>query len=67
MLRFAFNELNYHRVYLRVYDFNQRAIRCYEKCGFQTEGRLRQHMYRNGAWHDEIIMGVLRDEFRQVV
>jgi RimJ/RimL family protein N-acetyltransferase len=64
MLRYAFDELNYHKVYLRVYDFNRRAIRCYEKCGFQIEGQLRQHMFRNGAWHDEIVMGVLCDEFR---
>jgi RimJ/RimL family protein N-acetyltransferase len=65
MLRYCFDELNYHRVYLRVYDFNARGIHCYEKCGFKLEGRLRQHMFRHGAWHDEILMGVLRDEFRK--
>jgi RimJ/RimL family protein N-acetyltransferase len=64
LLRFAFNELNDHRVTLRVYDFNPRGIRCYEKCGFQIEGRLRQHIFRHGEWHDEIVMGILRDEFR---
>jgi RimJ/RimL family protein N-acetyltransferase len=63
LLRYCFDELNYHKVYLRVYDFNTRGIRCYEKCGFRHEGRLRQHMYRHGGWHDEIVMGVLRDEF----
>ena len=63
LLRYCFDELNYHKVYLRVYDFNTRGIRCYEKCGFRIEGRLRQHMFRHGAWHDEIVMGVLRDEF----
>ena len=63
MLRYSFDELNYHRVYLRVYDFNARGMRCYEKCGFRVEGRLRQQMYRHGAWSDEIVMGVLRDEF----
>jgi RimJ/RimL family protein N-acetyltransferase len=63
LLRYAFLELNYHRVFLRVYDFNPRGIRCYEKCGMREEGRLRQHMFRHGAWHDEIIMGILRDEF----
>ena len=64
LLRYAFDELNYHKVLLRVYDFNQRAVRCYEKCGFKVEGRLRQHIFRHGQWHDEILMGVLRDEFR---
>lgn len=63
LLRFAFDELNYHRVFLRVFAANARAIRCYEKCGFHPEGRLREHIFRNGDWHDELIMGVLRDEF----
>jgi len=64
LLRYAFDELNYHKVTLRVYDFNPRGIRCYEKCGFQIEGRLRQHVFRHGRWHDEIHMGILCDEFR---
>lgn len=66
LLRHAFDELNYHRVYLRVYDYNPRAVRCYEACGFKIEGRLRQHTFRHGVWHDEIVMGVLRDEFHQL-
>ncbi|NLG24638.1 MAG: GNAT family N-acetyltransferase, partial [Clostridiales bacterium] len=41
-----------------------RAIRCYEKCGFQLEGRLRQDIYSDGAYRDLLMMGVLRDERR---
>jgi len=36
----AFNVLKLSRVYLRVFTFNKRAIRCYEKVGFRKEGRL---------------------------
>ena len=64
LLRYCFDELNYHKVYLRAYHFNPRGLRCYEKCGFKAEGRLRQHVFCHGQWHDEIMMGVLRDEFR---
>ncbi|MBI4758784.1 MAG: GNAT family N-acetyltransferase [Chloroflexi bacterium] len=63
VLKWAFGELNLNRVFLRTYPFNPRAIRCYEKCGFVIEGRLRQAIYRDGQYHDEIVMGVLRDEF----
>ena len=62
LLRFAFDEMNLHRVYLRVFDFNARAIRCYEKCGFELEGRLRQCLYQNGEYHDHLVMAVLQDE-----
>ena len=37
-MRLAFDKMNLHRVWLNVYDFNARGIRCYEKCGFEREG-----------------------------
>ncbi len=63
LLGFAFGEMNLHRVSLRVYEYNQRAIRCYEKCGFVLEGRLRGARFHSGNYHDELIMGILQDEF----
>jgi RimJ/RimL family protein N-acetyltransferase len=63
LLRFAFEEMNLHRVYLRVYEDNARGIRAYEKCGFRLEGRLREANYRKGSYYDELIMGVLDREF----
>jgi RimJ/RimL family protein N-acetyltransferase len=63
ILRFAFEEMNLHRVSLGVLDYNTRAQRCYEKCGFRAEGRERQARFRNGHWCDRILMGILRDEF----
>jgi RimJ/RimL family protein N-acetyltransferase len=63
LLRHAFEELNLHRVSLRVYSFNERAMRSYAKLGFVEEGRLRQAMYRHGAWHDVVLMSILADEW----
>lgn len=63
MLRFAFMEINLHRVLLRVLDDNARARRVYEKCGFVVEGRLREARFSNGRWHDKIVMGILDREF----
>lgn len=61
---YAFGSLNVNRVWLEVYDFNERGIRIYEKLGFQIEGRQRQHTYREGRYHDVLLMGVLRDEWQ---
>lgn len=63
ILRFAFMELNRHRVSLRVYEYNQRAIRSYEKLGFQHEGRIREGLYRDGQRFDICMMGILRSEW----
>jgi RimJ/RimL family protein N-acetyltransferase len=63
LVNFGFKELNLNRIYLRVFDFNRRAIRCYTKVGFVEEGRLRQGHYHDGRYHDLLIMGLLRAEW----
>ncbi len=63
LLRFLFDELDLRKVLLRVFAYNDRAIASYRRLGFVEEGRLRQQFYRRGEYHDEIIMGILRDEF----
>ncbi|WP_457583320.1 GNAT family N-acetyltransferase [Ensifer canadensis] len=63
VLAHAFGALALHRVSLRVLAFNERAIACYLKCGFSIEGRERQTALIDGAWHDDIMMGVLAHEF----
>jgi RimJ/RimL family protein N-acetyltransferase len=62
-LHFAFNTLNLHRVELEVFDFNPRAMRAYEKAGFRLEGTRREAIYQDGAYHDELVMAILRNEF----
>lgn len=64
LCRFGFDLMNLHRIGLKVYDFNARGIRCYEKCGFREEGRMREAAFRQGQYHDVIVMGLLADEFR---
>jgi RimJ/RimL family protein N-acetyltransferase len=63
LVDFAFKEMNLHRVYLHTYDFNERAIRCYEKCGFRHEGRAREAHFTDGKYHDYLLMAILREEF----
>ena len=42
LLERGFGTLKVHRISLYVFDFNTTAIACYEKCGFQIEGILRE-------------------------
>lgn len=64
LLKVAFEILNLHRIWLRVYEDNQRAIRCYQKIGFQQEGRFRDAEFRYGKYLDVLIMSVLRPEWK---
>lgn len=63
LLRFAFHEMNLNRVSLHVFEFNERAIACYRKCGLKEEGRLRDQYYAEGRYWDVLAMAILRDEF----
>jgi UDP-4-amino-4,6-dideoxy-N-acetyl-beta-L-altrosamine N-acetyltransferase len=63
LLRFGFQQMNLHRIYLRVFASNRRAVRLYEKAGFQHEGCWRQAGFRHGRYHDLLWMSVLRDEW----
>jgi RimJ/RimL family protein N-acetyltransferase len=65
ILRYGFVELNLHRASLGVFGYNTRAIRAYEKAGFRIEGRMRQTINRNGQRWDELVMGILRDEWEK--
>jgi RimJ/RimL family protein N-acetyltransferase len=62
-LRFAFDEMNLHRVELGVAGPNTRARACYRKCGFVEEGRAREAGFVHGRYIDGYTMGILRDEF----
>ncbi|MGQ0716691.1 MAG: GNAT family N-acetyltransferase [Pseudonocardiales bacterium] len=64
VLDFALGTVGLHRVSLDVFDFNLRAQRVYEKCGFRHEGRLREALHWDGQWHDELLMAVLHSDPR---
>ena len=64
--KFAFEELNLNRIELDVYDFNVRAHKCYLKCGFKEEGRMRQKLFRNGQFRDVIKMAILKEEYEEL-
>lgn len=67
MLRYAFRELNLHRISLDVFEYNSRAIKSYEKAGFKVEGRKRKIVQRDGRRYDVICMGILRGEWEENV
>ena len=64
IVAYGFERLNLHKIGLGVHADHDDAVRLYESLGFQVEGRLRQHLFRDGTYHDKLVMGVLREEFK---
>ena len=65
IVRYAFTELNLHRVTLDVFAYNPRAIRSYEKVGFKVEGRHRGALNREGRRWDEVFMAILKSDWEK--
>lgn len=65
VLDFGFNILNLNNIMLIVNSFNERAIRCYEKCGFKVIGKRRQAIIMGSETYDECFMDILASEFKK--
>lgn len=59
MLRYCFEEVGLHRVYLRVFAENAQAIGSYEKAGFVKEGLLKDDVCIDGVYRDIVWMAVV--------
>jgi len=63
VLGYGFDQVGLHRIGLEAYAFNSRALRVYEKVGFVREGIRREVEMKDGVWVDEVVMGVLEQEW----
>lgn len=63
ILRIAFEELKLEKVYLYLFDVNQRADSFYKKCGFVYEATFVKHMALHGELRDIKWYRMLRDEW----
>lgn len=60
------NELGMRKVICEAFAFNTRAVRLYEKLGFEQEGLFREHVLKNGRYEDVVSMAIFADEWRSV-
>jgi len=63
ILKHAFTTMGLHRISLRVLEYNARAIAAYRKVGFVEEGLLRESCKVGDEWHNDVMMGLLAQEF----
>jgi [ribosomal protein S5]-alanine N-acetyltransferase len=63
MLRLAFDTLGKHRVSSAIGPENEASIAVVKHLGFTYEGRIRHHVFTNGAWRDSLLYSLLESEF----
>jgi RimJ/RimL family protein N-acetyltransferase len=62
LVRHLLLALDYHRVELECYGFNDRAIRHAKRVGFVHEGVKRNAYWRHGEWVDGVLFGLVRED-----
>ena len=65
ILEYGFKYLNLKNIKLDLISFNERALKCYKKCGFKEYGRRRKCVFVNGEYYDTIEMDILNEEFNE--
>ena len=61
VVRFAFDDMNLMKLRINVFDYNDRAKHVLEGRGFVQEGKLVRDFYREGTWHDIVILSIFRE------
>lgn len=65
LLAFGFLHRGAQRIWLDVYPHNQIGISLYRSLGFKQEAHLRRSDYQRGQYYDQLIFGLLREEYTQ--
>jgi RimJ/RimL family protein N-acetyltransferase len=55
-------DLDFHRMELQIYGFNERAIAHAERSGFVREGIKRKAYFKHGEWQDAVLFSLLRED-----
>ncbi len=63
LFRYGFGELNLHKIWTEIYEFDQPKFNLYTKLGMRQDGLLRDNYFHNARWHNSRMMSLLADEF----
>ncbi|MDE5413440.1 GNAT family N-acetyltransferase [Alkalihalobacterium chitinilyticum] len=61
---FLFSKKGVHEIFIDPQTWNERAIACYEKCGFQKVKVLPKREIHDGEYKDNQIMRITHEEFK---
>lgn len=64
IMRYAFDELGLNRLDGAMICNNTISIKFYtEKCGWKIEGVKKEFFFRNGMYHDKVVVGITKAEY----
>lgn len=67
LTNYGFQQLGLHRISAAIGPDNGPSVALVRRLGFQYEGRIRDHVYTNGAWRDSLLYSVLDQEWAKAI
>lgn len=67
MMEYAFFTLNLNRVMTRYLESHERSSRLCSRLGFENEGKFRKSVFKHNCWHNEVNVGLLKEDFEMIV
>jgi len=64
LMEYCFSVLGLHRIQASTSSSNPDSYRVMERLGMRPEGRMREAVYQDGAWHDDLVYGILEREWK---
>lgn len=64
MFAYGFSELQLHKIWTEIYEFDEKKYGLYKKLGFRQDGMLRDQYYYDGRYWDSRMLSLLENEFQ---
>ena len=66
LLNYAFNHKNLRRIEAIVLEDNIGSCKMHEKLGYKREGLLRESVYKDGCYKNQVYCALLKSEYKPV-
>lgn len=67
LMRYAFDELRLNRINGSALEHNKASLRVCEKVGFKVEGVQREAIYKNGQFHNVVMLGCTKSDYYKLI
>lgn len=64
MYDYVFDEMGFNRLCGYALGINSMLLKLVKLCGMEEEGILRQHIYKDGIFHDVTVVGLTKDQWQ---
>ncbi len=66
IMKYAFEELQLNKLYTTILEHNEVSIKLHKKCGWEIEGTLKESVFKNNRYIDEVQIAILKKQYEEI-